>query len=266
MAIGGVSLSGSGAFAHIVRSDGAAVAAWGPFVLRSAFQDIFTFGVSGKLAVSAAEGLLRPFRDGAPVAPPAFFAAVPPQDRADVEALARTIHILNAGARLPASAALFVNFNPALFTDAEAIARALEDTRRALRAAPLAPARLVCEVTEQKSGSEAQLFDFVQAMRGLGCRVAVDDFGADSSDIERIDRLRPDIVKFDAAWVAWLMRSDPGEKLLSDMVGRFSRAGIDTLFEGIETRDQLDIAHATGVRMVQGYVLGKPSLLTDERD
>lgn len=241
------------------ETDGAVTGGWGAYVLTSAFQAIYGFDENGHLRQAAAEGLLRPFRDGLAVSPGRFFASVPPDQRMEVETLARTLHILNA-APLPAGSALFLNFNPALFTDASRMQAAIRHTEAALEEATIPPARIVCEVTEEKSGSESLLLDFAESMRELGCRIAVDDFGAAWSDMARIDRLRPDVVKFDAGWVSRLMGSEPGHELLVQMVARFKSLGIGTLFEGIEQTWQLDAAREAGVDMVQGFGLARPEL------
>ena len=246
--------------AHIVRhDDGTATGVWGPFILKSAFQPIFAFG-DGRLTATAYEGLARPFRDGEPMAPGQFFKSVPPTDRMHVETLTRTLHLLNAGRFLDPKASVFVNFDPSLFPERSLTDAAVRDMRLVLHEAGIGAERVVCEVTEQKSPSEAILFGFVEALRGHGFRIAVDDYGAAASDIHRIERLQPDIVKFDAQWITQLMRSGPGYALLAAMVRTFRDRGIDTVFEGIEEGWQLELAEKCRASMVQGFVLARPEL------
>src|SRR5690606_29571324 len=217
--------------AHIIRhDDGTASGVWGLHALKSAFQPIFAFN-DGKLAMAAFEGLIRPFRDGEPESPQSFFSTCPAADRLHVETLTRTLHLLNAGACLPAEAAIFINFDPSVFVERAVADRALRDMRLVLHEAEIDPRRVVCEVTEQRSTSEETLFRFVEALRANGFRIAVDDYGADDSDIGRIRDLKPDIVKFDAHWLARLMDSGPGFALLATMVRSFEEQGIRTVFE-----------------------------------
>ncbi|MCO6387655.1 EAL domain-containing protein [Aliihoeflea sp. 40Bstr573] len=245
---------------HIMReADGTAVGQWGPYVLKTAFQPIFAFEPDG-LKQRAYEGLIRPFRDGEATSPGQFFAAIPAIDRLRVEALARDLHILNAGAAFGPQITLFINFDPSLFCEKPVVDTALREMRIVLGEAGIPFSNVVCEVTEQPSDSAAALQDFVAALRQEGYRVAVDDYGADSSDMERVKQLRPDIVKFDAKWVARLMDSQPGVTLLKVMVGEFRQKGIVTVFEGIEENWQLDVAAEVGASMVQGFVLARPEL------
>ncbi|OHV89679.1 EAL domain-containing protein [Mesorhizobium sp. ORS 3428] len=252
--------SGTSIGRSIIRhDDGTSSGVWGTYTLQSAFQPIFAFN-EGKLSIAAFEGLIRPFRDGEPQSPMKFFRTCPAADRLHIEALTRTLHLLNAGACLPREASIFVNFDPSVFTDRAIADKALRDMRLVLHESGIDPRRIVCEVTEQKSASQETLYGFVEALRGNGFRIAVDDYGADDSDINRIKELKPDIVKFDAHWITQLMESGAGLALLTATVRNFEDQGIRTVFEGIEEGWQLELAEKSGVSMVQGYVLARPEL------
>ncbi len=253
-------MSRSIGLAHIIRhEDGTSTGVWGIYVLKSAFQPIFAFR-DGKLVVAAFEGLARPFRDGEPQSPTSFFSSCPAGDRLHIETLTRTLHLLNAGACLPKEASIFVNFDPSVFVDRTIADTALREMRLVLHEAGIDPGRVVCEVTEQRPASQEILYQFVEALRANGFRIAVDDYGADDSDINRIKDIRPDIVKFDAHWITQLMDSGAGFALLTTMVHTFEEQGIRTVFEGIEEGWQLDLAEKSGASMVQGYVLARPEL------
>jgi EAL domain-containing protein (putative c-di-GMP-specific phosphodiesterase class I) len=170
------------------------------------------------------------------------------------------MHLLNAGVCLPESVSLFVNFDPSVFTDRSISDTAMRDMRLVLHEANIDPRRVVCEVTEQKTVSQEALYDFVAALRANGFRIAVDDYGADESDITRIQELKPDIVKFDAVWIGQLMESGAGFALLTAMVKSFEEQGIHTVFEGIEENWQLELAEKSGASMVQGFVLARPQI------
>jgi EAL domain-containing protein (putative c-di-GMP-specific phosphodiesterase class I) len=254
-------VSRSTVLAHIVRdADGTSTGVWGPFTLKTAFQPIFVFD-DGKLFVTAFEGLIRPFCGGEAVTPAAFFGGVEAADRFSIETLTRTLHLYNAAACLPQNAAIFVNFDPSVFTDGVLAGAALSDMRGTLRELGIDPERIVCEVTEQKTASSEALRDFTRALRHSGFGIAVDDFGSESSDIERVRAMRPEIVKFDAYWTARLMNSGSGLLLLTAMVEGFARQGITSVFEGIEENWRLEIAEKVGAAMVQGYALARPEVV-----
>ena len=247
--------------AHIdEQDDGTATGIWDPYVLKSAFQPIFILG-HGKLNVVAYEGLIRPFRDEKSVSPADFFHDIPVADRLNVETLTRTVHLLNAGRFLDPDKMLFVNFDPSVFHARQIADMILHEMRVTLNEAGIDPRRVVCEVTEQKSSSQQALAVFVEVLRNSGFQVAIDDFGVEASDMERVEMLRPDIVKFDARWISRLMETKPGFALLSVMVDEFVSKGITVIFEGIEESWQLEAAEAAGAHMVQGFLLGRPELV-----
>lgn len=255
-------MSSTNGLAHIVREgDGTATGTWNDFTLKTAFQPIFAFE-GGKLHVVAYEGLLRAFRNEEPMAPLEFFATVPASERLQVETLARTLHILNAAVCFDPAMAIFINFDPSLLTEQTIVDFVLSDMRLVLHEAAVDPRRVVCELTEQKTTSQDALFNFVESLRANGLRIAVDDYGADESDITRVRELKPDIVKFDAAWVARLMDTGAGFALLTSLVDSFAARGIRTVFEGIEEGWQLELAEKSGAAMVQGFVLARPQIMT----
>jgi EAL domain-containing protein (putative c-di-GMP-specific phosphodiesterase class I) len=230
---------------------------FGPFMLSSAFQPIFRF-VDGKLRIAAFEGLVRPVREGKRVSPGAFFKLVPATDRLGIETLTRTLHLQNAARFLDPSTYLFVNFDPSVYTEAEVARDALRGMLRTLDDFHIDRARVVCEVTEKRVRDADSLVRFVDTLRGNQFKIAVDDYGAEDSDISRIDALKPDIVKFDAEWITKLMDNDAGPALMKAMVNTFADRGIVNLFEGIEEDWQLVLADELSVDLVQGFVVAKP--------
>ncbi len=132
--------------------------------------------------------------------------------------------------------------------------------RQLLARLGIAPSRIVCELTEQKSDCDDALVAFVVALKAEGYLVAVDDYGTLESDLARIDRLHPNIVKFDGKLVGRLMESSSGFALLTEMATGFRARGIRTVFEGIEREVQIELAEKAGATMVQGYALARPAL------
>lgn len=254
-----------GGFAQIVqKDDGSRIAIWGIYELRSAFQPIFAFDDDAKVRIAAFECLIRPFRAGAPVSPHRFFSSVEADERGEIETLTRNLHLLNAGVFLDPSASIFVNFDPSQFPDRETVDEALRDMRLMLHEAKLDAARIVCELTEQKSKSPLALQNLMMSLRDHGFRIAVDDFGAEDSDYERIVKMQPDIVKFDAAWVKKLLDSASGYSLLKSMITKVSCRGIETVIEGIEEPWQLELTEKSGAMMVQGFGLARPQIAPSE--
>jgi EAL domain-containing protein (putative c-di-GMP-specific phosphodiesterase class I) len=122
--------------------------------------------------------------------------------------------------------------------------------------------RLVIEITEGKPwANPAMARDFLAEAKKLGCRVAIDDFGTGFSTFGRLLDLEADIVKIDPWFIYDLLSRNDGHDRLYYLVGLASCVAPIVVIEGIETTAQLDMAKATGVSHVQGYLLSKPVLL-----
>ena len=138
--------------------------------------------------------------------------------------------------------------------------RAMAGIAHLVEESGLDPSRLTFEITET-----AVMTDFTRACRSLemlkrlGCRIALDDFGSGYSSFAYIHRLPLDRIKTDRSFIAMLHReTEPGFKILRT-VGELSLSlGFDCLAEGVETKEQLDIVRATGIRHIQGYYFSRP--------
>ncbi|OCW57291.1 EAL domain-containing protein [Hoeflea olei] len=234
---------------------------YGPFILRSAFQPIFSQNRDGHLTIKAFEALIRPQRAGKPVSPAHFFPLVEPDDALAVDTLCRELHIRNMGNLGRSKASLFVNFNPGLFGAVADIGAEVDHMVEITHKAGLTPGRIVCEITEQGSGDERVLHRLVDGLRARRFRIAVDDYGADDSDTRRVDELKPDVIKFDAAWVRRFTETSAGLGLLKLMVDQFVKRGITVLFEGLEEDHQIEFCRDIGVQLMQGYALARPEIV-----
>lgn len=241
------------------QSDGSWIAQYDTFTLKTALQPIFRF-MQGKLRPIAFEGLLRPFMNETPVLTGSFLQAISNYDQLHVETTARTLHVRNAS-QLPQSARkLFLNFDPSLIEPKSAFESILQDLGTELRISGLSPADCVCEITEKAARSREHLNYFVYALRARGYKIAVDDFGSQSSDMARIEQLTPDIVKFDGALVKSLMDHSAGLTELKSLIAHFQSLRIDVVLEGLEEMWQVEMAEAAGAEMIQGFAAAVPRI------
>lgn len=254
-------MAGNSIFSKLnLEDDGSWTAAYGNYTLQSALQPIFSQDDVGNLEVHAFEGLIRPSRGGEPVRPAQFFPEVAVDDRAMIDSLCRTLHILNTGALKRSKAKLFVNFHPGMFITASDIRREVEQIRIAANEAGMGVERIVCEITEKENDNANMLALFVRELRQHGFRIAIDDYGAGEGDAARLALLRPDYVKFEASWVKEFLEHSAGSALLRHMVHQFLEQGILTIFEGLEDDRQIDQCKNLEVPLLQGYALARPQI------
>jgi hypothetical protein len=123
----------------------------------------------------------------------------------------------------------------------------------------LSPRRIVLEVLEQRAEDLERLADAVRQFRERGFLIALDDFGAGHSNVERIWQLNPDIVKLDRIMLSHAAhRADMGT-ILPGLVALLHEAGKLVLVEGVETEHEAQMALACNADFVQGFFFGRPN-------
>ena len=131
--------------------------------------------------------------------------------------------------------------------------------RRALRETGLPASSLVLEITESAfiTGGEVETYS-LKSLQALGVGLAIDDFGTGYSSISYLRRLPVDTVKVDRSLIAEI-DDDDGQLRFVDAVHNLIRAaGMEAVFEGIETAAQARQLHKMGCCSGQGYYFSRP--------
>ncbi len=126
---------------------------------------------------------------------------------------------------------------------------------------PDLPAQLIIEITE--SAAIRHLDDatrFIAAARGLGCRIAIDDFGAGYSSFRNLRELAVDLVKIDGAFVERLAHSKDDQTFVRALVDLARNFEIGVVAEWVQDEETTAILAAWGAHYLQGHLTGKPSL------
>lgn len=238
---------------------GVETASLGGYLLKSAYQPIFRrFGKH--LIPIGVEALVRPFREGEALSPADFFGGAD-VDPFRMESVCRAIHMRNYRFLRPHGMRLFFNFSPRVNDDVARVDQRLEIIARRMGELGISMSLFVCEITESEALSDSVLQALIARFREHGMGIALDDFGAGSSTIQRLEQVRPDIVKIDGAWFRRAAAEPRAISLLARLVAGIKDAGSDVLVEGIETDQQLLAAIEIGSDCFQGYRLGRPSLV-----
>lgn len=161
---------------------------------------------------------------------------------------------LAALARLPEDALLAINVGP----------RAIVSSRLAELITASNPRRLIFELTEHVEISDyPSLIGAVATLRDAGARLAIDDTGAGISSLAHILKLAPDVIKLDRTLTSGIDH-DPVRRALATSLIRFSDdIGAHIVAEGIETNDELHVLQDLGICYGQGFLLGRPTALSD---
>lgn len=157
--------------------------------------------------------------------------------------------------RLPEAADLSVaiNVSPSQLP----YARLVDDLHDALERLRLLPSAVIVEITESAFGHDTVDAGAVLAdLRGLGVRLAMDDFGTGHSSLARLRALPFDMIKIDRSFVAML--GADGDPMFGAIVELASSLGLETVVEGIEESSQLGLVAGYGCTRAQGFLLGRP--------
>jgi diguanylate cyclase (GGDEF)-like protein/PAS domain S-box-containing protein len=128
-----------------------------------------------------------------------------------------------------------------------------------LAASGVPPSRLMLELTESAlAGSDAGAERELQAVRALGVRLALDDFGSGHSSLEYLGRLPVDVLKIDRSLVTRAHLDHQRREVLRAIVHIATKLGLDTIVEGVELEAQRASLTELGFRQAQGFLFAEP--------
>jgi diguanylate cyclase (GGDEF)-like protein len=133
------------------------------------------------------------------------------------------------------------------------------DVVAALNQSGLDPRTLVLEIIESQVMTDvrAALRQFA-ALKEIGVRIAIDDFGSGYSSLGHLQDLPVDFLKLDKSFTDNITESVKSQELMRT-VAQLSRAlSIATVAEGVETPEQADVLHALDVNLCQGFFFARP--------
>jgi diguanylate cyclase (GGDEF)-like protein/PAS domain S-box-containing protein len=118
---------------------------------------------------------------------------------------------------------------------------------------------LVFEITETAAVSQiCQAKAFAEHLRELGCRFALDDFGAGFGSFYYLKHLPFDIVKIDGEFVSACTSNRMDQMVIRSLVTIAHGLGKQTVAEFVGDRATLDFLGEVGVDLAQGYYVGRP--------
>ena len=125
--------------------------------------------------------------------------------------------------------------------------------------AGLSPDRLVIEVTETALvPSASRGAEVLSALRALGVRISLDDFGTGHSTLARLRALPVDEIKIDRSFVRELPGSSVDTAIVKSVVTLAQDLGVEVVAEGVESDAQRVALLALGCRRMQGFLFGHP--------
>ena len=230
------------------------------YILKSGFQPIYS--ITHRRPVGY-EALIRPFKNTQIVSPGEVFTnAVHAGVSGDLDIICHTLHAFNFNEITENNSNnwLFLNIIPSSILHYSVGVMNFEEV---LKRTGIHPHQIVIEILENDITNDPRIDESIDYFKQIGCKIAIDDFGAGHSNFERIWRLEPDMVKLDRSIIT---RTTYGKRLnfsLSKLVALLHETGSLVIAEGIETEEEAMLALGSDVDLVQGYYFAKPFLVDE---
>jgi c-di-GMP phosphodiesterase len=119
--------------------------------------------------------------------------------------------------------------------------------------------RVVFEIIEsEKIEDDDKVSDFIRNAKKLGCRIAIDDFGAGYSNFDYILRMNVDFIKIDSSLIKNIDK-DKSSQILAETIVSFSKKlNIGTIAEYVHSREVYNKVRELEIDYSQGYYIGRP--------
>ena len=138
-------------------------------------------------------------------------------------------------------------------------ARLPELVTRILDEARLPPRCLELELTEGVAMDEPlQAIAVMDDLHERGIHLAIDDFGTGYSSLSYLKRFHVSKLKVDRSFVRDIADDPEDKAIVGAIINLAASLGMQTIAEGVETREQLAFLHDGGCNEVQGYYFSKP--------
>jgi len=123
------------------------------------------------------------------------------------------------------------------------------------------PNGAICfEITETAAISNlSRVVHFMQALKKLGCKFSLDDFGSGLSSFTYLKNLPVDYLKIDGQFIRNVVDDSVDESMVKAISEVGHAMGIETIAERVETKQVLEKLGALGIEFAQGYYIARPT-------
>ena len=125
------------------------------------------------------------------------------------------------------------------------------------------PVQICFEITETAIiANLPKAQHFMEALRRLGCRFSLDDFGSGLSSFAYLRSLQVDFLKIDGVFIRDIANNDINRAMVKAINEVGHVMGIETVAEFVEDIRTLDVVRDIGIDYAQGYAVGNLRPLT----
>ncbi|MBF0287466.1 MAG: GGDEF domain-containing protein [SAR324 cluster bacterium] len=121
------------------------------------------------------------------------------------------------------------------------------------------PARVTFEILEGIGSMESDtILGFLHTLKKKRCKIAIDDFGAEQSNIGRLLNFEPDFIKIDAKFIKNLATDKKSRIIVENVFDLATRIGAEVVAEFVENEDIQQVIEDIGIHFSQGYLFSVP--------
>ena len=133
-----------------------------------------------------------------------------------------------------------------------------------LAEAQIADGALCFEITETAAISNLErTVQFMHALKALGCRFSLDDFGTGLSSLTYLKNLPVDYVKIDGQFIQNVMKDAADESVVEAIAKMASAFQIRTIAERVESKEVLARLAEIGISYAQGFFVAVPQPVSE---
>jgi len=121
------------------------------------------------------------------------------------------------------------------------------------------PSRVVLEILEDiDTLAENETIEQLNSLRYNGFKIAIDDFGSQSSNFSRLLEFSPDYLKIDGSFIKNILTDDKSLIIVESIVHLCKRSDIKIIAEYVHSKEVQDKIEELGIDYSQGYHFGEP--------
>jgi len=152
---------------------------------------------------------------------------------------------------------IFMNTHPSEIKDIDFLLSTMRKLREKFESLPM-----VLEIHEDAITNIEMMKKFSRELTAMNIELAYDDFGAGQARLMEMIEVPVKYIKFDISLIRGLHNApESKQKMVAALAAMTKSMGIQTLAEGVEELEELQLCKQMNFDLIQGYYFGKPSLL-----
>ena len=122
--------------------------------------------------------------------------------------------------------------------------------------------RVIFEILEDENIKSYELLKlFIDEVKSLGCKIAIDDFGSGYSNFEHLLKMNIDYLKIDASLIKNIAKDETSYKITKTIIEFAKSLNLQTIAEFVENEEIFKIVRELGADYSQGYFFSEPIAL-----